>query len=179
MTEINQPYTEPVASLMRLGDVRNQEWLDYLAMGLTGQDVPELCRMVLDDELYWADSETDEVWSAVHAWRALAQLAAESAVPALIERLGKTDTYDDDWAREELPVVFGHIGQAALAPLRDFLADSHRDEWARSRRRARPGRNRPTPPGVTGRMRGRVKPATGAVCQSGRQLQQLLDWRFN
>jgi hypothetical protein len=133
MTETKQTYTEPVANLMALGDVRKEpEWRDYLAFGFTEADVPELCRMVLDDELYWADSETNEVWSAVHAWRALAQLTAESAVPALIERLGKMDNYDDEWAGEELPLVFGHIGQAALEPLRDFLADSHQDEWARS-----------------------------------------------
>lgn len=133
MTESKQIYTEPVARLMELGDVRKEkEWRDYLALGLTEQDVPELGRMILDEELYWTDSETNAVWSAVHAWRTLAQLKAENAIPALIELLSRVDEYDDDWASEELPLVFGYIGQAALDPLRTFLADSSREPWART-----------------------------------------------
>lgn len=131
MTNTKQTYHEPVASLMRLGDVRHQEWRDYLALGLTEAHVPELCRMILDEDLHWADSETDEVWSAVHAWRALAQLKAESAIPALIELLGRVDEYDDDWTSGDLPLVFGHIGQAAIEPLRTFLADFNQGFWAR------------------------------------------------
>jgi len=132
MTKSNQPYTGPVANLMTLGDVRNEPgWRDYRAMGFTEEQVPELCRMILDEELAWADSDSDEVWSALHAWRVLAQLQAESAIPCLIELLGRVDAYDDDWLSEELPVVFGHIGQAALEPLQTFLADSGQGLWSR------------------------------------------------
>ena len=133
MTDSKQTYTEPVASLMRLGDVHGeQEWRDYLALGFTEQHVPELCRMILDKDLFWADSESDEVWSAIHAWRTLAQLKATSAIPALIELLGRVDEYNDDWTSEELPVVFGYIGHAALEPLRAFLADSSQGVWSRA-----------------------------------------------
>lgn len=49
MTPSKQTYTEPVASLMGLGDARQETaWPDYLALGLTEQDVPELSRMMLD-----------------------------------------------------------------------------------------------------------------------------------
>lgn len=133
MTASKQPYTGPVARLMTLGDVRGErEWRDYLALGLTEAHVPELSRMILDEELFWADSESQEVWSAIHAWRALAQLQAESALPALIELLGRVDEYDDDWTSTELPLVFGHIGPTALEPLRTFLADSGQGLWSRA-----------------------------------------------
>lgn len=38
-------------------------WPDYLKLGLTGEHVPELIRMALDEELHWADSESDAVWA--------------------------------------------------------------------------------------------------------------------
>lgn len=133
MTETKQSYPEPVAGLMTLGDVRNDpEWLDYLSLGFTEEHVPDLCRMILDRELFWADSESDEVWSAIHAWRTLGQLQTESAIPCLIELLGRVDEYDDDWTSGELPIVFGMIGRAALDPLRAFLADTSQGEWARA-----------------------------------------------
>jgi hypothetical protein len=132
MTALKQPYTEPVSRLLALGDVReDKEWRDYRALGLTEQDIPELSRMILDKELFWADSESTEVWSAIHAWRALAQLQATSAIPALIELLGRVDDYDDDWTSEELPLVFAHMGQPALEPLAAFLADANQDTWSR------------------------------------------------
>ncbi|MCB0190781.1 MAG: DUF1186 domain-containing protein [Anaerolineae bacterium] len=133
MTNTKQTYPEPVAGLMTLGDVRKEpEWCDYLSFGFTEQHVPDLCRMILDRDLFWADSESDEVWSAVHAWRTLAQLKADSAIPCLIELLGRVDEYDDDWTSEELPKVFGLIGPPALEPLRVFLADAGQGEWSRT-----------------------------------------------
>jgi hypothetical protein len=132
MTATKQPYSHPVAALMELGDVRGEkEWRDYLALGLTDADVPELCCMALDEDLHWADEDSNEVWSGVHAWRALAQLKAESALPALIELLGRVDDYDDDWISDDLPRVFAHIGPATLTPLRDFLADTEQGHWSR------------------------------------------------
>jgi hypothetical protein len=132
MTESKQTYTEPVSRLLELGDVRGEtEWRDYRALGLTGQDVPQLCRLILDKDLFRVDSESAEVWSAIHAWRTLAQLEAISAIPALIELLGRVDEYDDDWTSDELPLVFAHLGQPALEPLRAFLADSNQGNWAR------------------------------------------------
>ncbi len=131
MTVSKNTYTEPVATLLTLGDVRGEKaWRDYLALGFTEQHVPDLCQLILDKELFWADSESDEVWSAIHGWRTLAQLKAESAIPALIKLLGQDD--DNDWASEELPVVFGHIGAAALEPLTAFLADDKHNQWIRS-----------------------------------------------
>lgn len=133
MAESKQAYSEPVSRLMGLGDVQGErEWPDYRALGITEEDIPELSRMILDDALHRADGDSDEVWSALHAWRALAQLKAESALPALIELLGRVDEYDDDWTSEELPLVFGQIGHAAIEPLRAFLADTSQEQWSRT-----------------------------------------------
>lgn len=132
MTELKQTYSEPVSRLLALGDVQqDKEWRDYRALGLTEQDIPELSRMVLDEDLHWADTESAEVWAGLHAWRALAQLQATSAIPALIELLGRVDDYDDDWTSEELPLVFAHLGRPALEPLAAFLADANQDIWSR------------------------------------------------
>jgi len=122
-------YTPPVSELLSMGDVRGKEELDYLALG--PDHVPELCRMVLDKDLWWADSDSVEVWSAIHAWRALAQIGSPDAIETLLEVLGRIDKYDDDWTMEELPDVFAAIGPVALPHLTEFLADREQGLWAR------------------------------------------------
>ena len=130
--ETSADYPPPVSQLLRLGDPSTMRaWPDYLALGLTLDHVPDLIRMALDEELHWADSESDEVWAPLHAWRALAQLRAEAAVEPLVGLLGRLDEFEDDWTSEELPQVFGYIGQAAIAPLAQFLADPEQHLWAR------------------------------------------------
>ena len=133
MTEPTYDYAPPVSKLLTMGDVRKQsEWADYRALGLANEHVPELTRMALDEELHQAISDTLEVWAPLHAWRALAQLRAEAAIEPLLELLHRVDEYDDDWTSEELPIVFGQIGAAAMTPLAKFLADPVHGPWARA-----------------------------------------------
>lgn len=133
MTNTPQTYTEPVTRLMTLGDPRGAlGWRNYLALGFTEQHVPELCRLALDEELAWADSDSAEVWSGLHAWRTLAQLKAANAIPALLELLSRIDEDINDWVSDEIPLVLAHIGQAALEPLRAFLADARYGTWSRA-----------------------------------------------
>jgi len=130
MTECDYP--APVSELLTLGDCRGQrEWMDYRALGLGPEHVPDLIRLALDEELYWADSEGDAVWAPIHAWRALAQLHAEEAAQPLTHLLHRIDEYGDDWVGEELPRVFGRIGPAAIPVLADYLADDANGLWAR------------------------------------------------
>lgn len=124
-------YTPPVSQLISLGDARKKEEIDYLAMGLGPDHVPDLCRMLLDEELWWAGSESVEVWSAVHAWRALAQIGSPDAIPTLVTLMGRIDAYEDDWTAEELPDVFAAIGPVALPALTRFLAGQKQGKWAR------------------------------------------------
>jgi HEAT repeat protein len=132
MTDTIYNYAPPVSELLSLGDPRQRPgWVDYLALGLTEAHVPELIRMVQDEDLNWADSESDEVWAPLHAWRALGALRAEAAIEPLLTLLPRIDEYDDDWVMEDLPDVFERIGQAAVPALGIFLADDRHGLWAR------------------------------------------------
>jgi HEAT repeat protein len=132
MTKTHPDYPQPVAKLLTLGDVRGKlQWADYPALGLTADHVPDLVRMALDDDLHWADSESDEVWAPLHAWRALGQLQAGAAAEPLLTLLSRVDEFNDDWVGEDLPKAFGDIGQPAIVPLARYLADSSHGLWAR------------------------------------------------
>ncbi len=54
------------------------------------------------DELSQAGSDSKEVWSPVHAWRALGQL---KAVDALKPLLGLLTNRDDDWISDDFPTL--------------------------------------------------------------------------
>jgi len=128
-------YLPPVAQLLTYGDCRKlpawPEDLDYLPLGFGPEHIPDLIRMMTDEGLRWADSESLEVWAPIHAWRVLGQLRAEAAIEPLLGVLSQTDEFDDDWTMEELPDVFGLIGPAALDPLATYLADDDHGLWAR------------------------------------------------
>ena len=117
-------YAEPVSQLLTLGDPRETRgWPDYLALGIGSAQIPDLICMLEDDDLNWADAESLEVWAPLHAWRALGQLRAEAAVGPLIGILWRIDELHDDWVGEEVPVVLGMIGPAAIHGRRLWLAE--------------------------------------------------------
>ncbi len=124
---MSPPYLAPVDQLLTLGEARARQhpWPDYLAMGFTAEHVPELIRMAVDEELAEADSDSDEVWSGLHAWRTLGQLRAEDAIGPLVALVERDDS---DWVQNELPRVLGMIGPAALEPLRAALSRHSLDE---------------------------------------------------
>jgi len=132
---MSETYSDPVAQLLTLGhpddgeDLGTPRWFDYLALGLAAKHVPELVRLALDADTYLNDSESPAVWASLHAWRALGQLRAESAIDPLLQLLDRVT--DDDWIQMDLPKVFGKIGPAAIPGLQDFLADAGNGEWSR------------------------------------------------
>lgn len=119
---MSTPYPPPVAHLLELGEEAvTTEWMDYLALGLGPEHVPDLVRMATDMALHDADDESPALWAPTHAWRALGQLRAAEAVEPLLdlaESLG-----DELFTDPELAVVFGTIGGAAIPPLARILAD--------------------------------------------------------
>ena len=106
-------------------------------------DIPGLIKIVRkwsdpywldDDEFGEDDSDINEDSSdsellPVTAWRALADLEASESVDALIEMLRELDDADDDWALDELPHVFGKIGEPAVEALLRVAKDT---TWAES-----------------------------------------------
>jgi len=121
-------YSSPVSELLIVGDCRDfREWPNYLDLGLRSEHVPELIEMATDNELNWADSESLEVWAPVHAWRALGQLRAVSAVEPLLHLFHKLE--DSDWASDELPQVYGMIGREAIPALARYLDDASHGLW--------------------------------------------------
>ncbi len=124
-------YQPPVAELLNYGNCRNyQEWPNYIQeLNLEEKHIPELIKMVTDEELNQADSDSREVWSPVHAWRALGQLKASEALEPL---LGLLNNRDDDWISTDFPKLCTLIGVEAIPFLKEFLADSSNHFYARS-----------------------------------------------
>jgi hypothetical protein len=116
--------------LLTFGDCRDfRGWPNYLDLGLGLEHVPELIQMATDEELNWADSESLGVWAPVHAWRALGQLRAVSAIEPLLHLFHELE--DSDWVGEELPQVYGMIGREAIPALARYLDDASHGLWPR------------------------------------------------
>ena len=137
MTDLpeSQTYEQPVAKLLTLGDVRGQgEWLDYkAACDLNEAHIPDLIRMVQDEELNWADEDSDEVWANLHAWRPLGQLQAVAAIKPLVKLLIRIDDDDlnHDWEHGDLPDVLAMIGPEALPSLAGYLVNPQYGDFSR------------------------------------------------
>lgn len=132
-------YTGPVSKLLKLGRPENP-WYDYLTLGITSEDLPELIRLAQDNELRWLEQPDDllddedlpDWYAQIHAWRALAQLKAEVAIQPLLRILRQIDDEDDDWLSSDAHRVFGMIGVAAIESLTNYLADENNPMYARS-----------------------------------------------
>lgn len=129
---IDHTYPAPVAQLLTLGEPDPDDWPDYLAYGLEPEHIPDLIQMLEDQELRFSDELDPEyltaAWAPVQAWRALGQLKAEAAIPALIGQLYHVDEDDDEWFSEEAPLVFAQIGPAAIQPLAEYLRQGRGEE---------------------------------------------------
>lgn len=125
-------YEEPVRGLLSLGDIDIEAPpLDYAKRGIGPEHVPSLIQMAGDMSLHWAEQDSTEVWAPVHAWRALGQLRAESAVRPLLELFRMIDDGDDDWVAEDLPHALTEIGMAAVPALCEYLQDGRRGNFSR------------------------------------------------
>jgi hypothetical protein len=126
-------YPAPLDQLLQLGDPRGQrQWLNYPDLGIGPEHIPDLIRMVLDEDLRWSDSESKEVWANLHAWRALGQLRAEAAIEPLVGILKWIDEDQDDWVDGDVPEVLGLIGPAALPALTLYVENRGHGLYARA-----------------------------------------------
>lgn len=72
-----------------------------------------------------------EWFAQIHAWRALAQLKAVQAIPAILGLLAQIDTQDDEWLEFDADDAFALIGPAAVEPLGAYLLDNSNLVYAR------------------------------------------------
>ncbi len=118
-------YTGAVRHLLLVGEALGCDpagWPDYAAaFGIGHEHVAELLRMAGDLALHHGDPDASAVWAPVHAWRALGQLRAEAAAEPLLALL--TTLADDVSAHEDIPIVLGLIGPAAIPHIAGFVAD--------------------------------------------------------
>lgn len=124
-----------VQRLARLGDpgfFEDQPWLDYSSFGLRSDHIPDLISILENIERFFElPGEDQALWTPVHAWRALSQLHAAQALPALIKLLNRIDEEEDETIQVELPRVFTGIGPASLDVLYEFLDNPANPPWAR------------------------------------------------
>ncbi|MBM3981580.1 MAG: DUF1186 domain-containing protein [Planctomycetes bacterium] len=106
-------YNPPVDQLLKIGRPEGaNDTIDYRARGIGPEHVPDLIRMLEDEELFATDPE----WYAqIHAWRAIGQLRPPDAVEPLLDLIDinedeKEDGDWSDWITEELPGVLGGYG---------------------------------------------------------------------
>ncbi len=132
------PYAPPVGHLLKLGRPEGT-WLDYPAMGFSLADVPELIRLMQSDDLRFMekpegwpnDEDLPEWYAGIHAWRALGQLKAEEAIPAILEIFCQIDDGENDWLGEDAESIFGQIGPAAIASLREYVTSEENGPYSR------------------------------------------------
>ncbi len=124
-------YKEPVAVLLTLGKPSlSDEWDKHNEFGISEEHVPDLLRMIADEKLNWDNSESDAIWAPVHAWRIIGNLRAAETVQPLLARLGLYE--NDDWAHEEIPKVLAMIGEPALRPIAQYLANEEHNIYDRA-----------------------------------------------
>ncbi len=130
-------FSDDVLSLIAIGEanIHVAEWIDYTTF-LAEEHIPELIRIVNDIEIFMPDDEQvyednlPETYAPIHAWRALGQLKAEEAIPALLKLIVQNEDSNLDWVMEEIPEVMALIGSACIPPLGEYLLRSDRLEWA-------------------------------------------------
>lgn len=121
-----------IIALLKKGEIylnQTPKWPDYIKeYNFTDADIDDLIALVVSEELNSASSSSAQVWAPVHAWRVLGQLKAAKAVEPIIQFLDRFE--DDDFAHEELPEVFGLIGEPAIEPLVSYLKKTVNDEFS-------------------------------------------------
>jgi len=128
----NGHYSAPVNTLLTYGSARGiHDWSIYLEHGFSQAHIPELITMLTDEDLWYAESTSDEVWAPIHAWRVLGQLQAVDAIPVLLDQLYRIDDDDNDWVGEEFPDVFAMIGISAIPSITQYLAEAEHGLFAR------------------------------------------------
>jgi hypothetical protein len=130
-----KPFEPPVAQLLKLGGPKPGEYqvpeVDYLALGLTEADIPELIRLATD--VQFAENERQVSWGPLHALKALGAMKAEEAVEPLYRALPAYLIAEFDQWTFAFEKALGQIGPAAVEPSARVLADRAHHSYTRER----------------------------------------------
>jgi hypothetical protein len=124
-------YTSPVNRIFQLEPPPAiVDWSIYANLGITVEHLPELARMAIDEDLLYGEADA-EFLAPSHAWRMLALVGTPEAIAPLITVLHGWSEENWDWLGEEIKVVFGKIGSAALPELAKTLGNSQHSSYTR------------------------------------------------
>ncbi len=121
-----------VAFLEDQGAVWNDEWMSEPPVCLP-EDIPDLVRMASDEELIFSDADNEWV-APLLALQELGKLQAVEVIDPILKQLRMPWFIDDIWddlRGEEYPQVLSLIGEPAIAPLQQFIANRGAAEWGR------------------------------------------------
>jgi hypothetical protein len=110
------------------------------ACRVSAEDIPGLIDLVRKwSDLTWpGDADVPQIdledaeLLPITAWRTLADMKASAAVKPLVDLLCELDDEFDDWVSEELPHVFGKIGEPAIDPLTHLATSDDKRDYVRS-----------------------------------------------
>lgn len=117
-----------------------EDGFKYRSLGLKRADIPALIELVRNTgALATAPVDADELpaqfWLPIHAWRALGEMAAVEAAPAMIDTLRWIDDTENDVlsdiVQENMPVELAQLGAKILPLLAEYLFDEQHGQWAR------------------------------------------------
>jgi hypothetical protein len=142
---------EAVQKLAELGDPwALDEDFRYRSAGIRREHIPALIDVVrstgewmVDPVLEEKPDETADMeeelpaqfWLPMHAWRALGQLEAVEAAPAMLDALRLIDDSGSemvsDIVQDDLPIVLSSLGPKIIPQVAEYLLDEHHGLWAR------------------------------------------------
>ena len=111
---------ELIEQLCSLGDNLPREVIDEVVE--RGTRVIPYLQAIVADKNSWT-RPAPEWWMVVHATYALGAMETPEALPALLSALRWSDAFECEWVAEDLPCMFGKLGEVAFAPLAAVACD--------------------------------------------------------
>lgn len=96
-----------------------------------GQRLIPYLYVVVSDKSSWT-RPLPEWWAPVHATYILGAYGLPETLPALLSSLRWGDAFDCEWVTEDMPAMFGRLGQVAYGPLQAVVRDVPAGWGARS-----------------------------------------------
>ena len=122
-----QPNASPAVAKLYTLSRPQRKWTDYIGRHeITAEDIPALIDIITNKELLYFEGEAAAAEVVIHAYRALAQLNAAEALPAMVGLYQyEPDDVLGDHFTEDLPTAIEMIGESGLPYLQELLPRGH------------------------------------------------------